>query len=86
MRAVAIIINLFFPGVGTIIAGKVFVGVVQFLLSAAAVTLTATGFGAVIGIPLGVVVWIWAIVSAATAPDKPLVIVVRDNDRAGTGR
>ena len=78
MRVVGVIVNLFFPGVGTIIVGKIFSGVVQFILYAIAVALVATGVGALIGFPLGLCVWIWGIVSAATAEDKPLVIVVRD--------
>ena len=79
MRVLGVIVNLFFPGIGTIIVGKIVSGVVQFLLYAAAVALIATGVGALIGIPIAIVVWIWAIVSAATAEDKPLVVVVRDN-------
>ena len=78
MRALAVIVNLFFPGIGTIIAGKILVGVIQFLLYGLAVTLTATGFLAILGIPLGIVVWIWGIFSAATAEDRPLVILTRD--------
>ena len=79
MRALGIIVNLFFPGIGTIIVGKPVSGVVQFILYAIAVGLVATGIGAIIGIPLGICVWIWAIVSAVTAEDKPLVVIVRDN-------
>ena len=79
MRILGVIVNLFFPGIGTIIVGKIVSGVVQFLLYAAAVALIATGLGALFGIPIAIVVWIWAIVSAATAEDKPLVVVVRDN-------
>ena len=79
MRVLGVIVNLFFPGIGTIIVGKIVSGVVQFLLYAAAVALIATGIGALFGIPLAIVVWIWAIVSAATAEDKPLVVVVRDS-------
>ncbi len=79
MRVLGVIVNLFFPGIGTIIVGKIVSGVIQFLLYAAAVALIATGIGALFGIPLAIVVWIWAIVSAATAEDKPLVVVVRDS-------
>ena len=79
MRALGVIVNIFFPGIGTIIVGKIISGVVQFLLYAAAVALIATGIGALFGIPLAIVVWIWAIVSAATSEDKPLVVVVRDD-------
>jgi TM2 domain-containing membrane protein YozV len=79
MRALGIIVNLFFPGIGTIIVGKPVSGVVQFILYAIAVGLVATGIGAIIGIPLGICVWIWAILSAVTAEDKPLVVIVRDN-------
>ena len=79
MRALGIIVNLFVPGVGTIIVGKAVSGVVQFILYALAVSLVATGIGAIVGVPLGIFVWIWAIVSAVTAEDKPLVVVVRDD-------
>jgi TM2 domain-containing membrane protein YozV len=78
MRALGVIVNLFFPGIGTIVVGKIVAGVIQFLLYAAAVALVATGIGALVGVPLAVVVWIWAVVSAATAEDKPLIVVVRD--------
>ncbi|HZT49822.1 MAG TPA: hypothetical protein VFA64_17755 [Hyphomicrobiaceae bacterium] len=88
MRALGVIVNLFFPGVGTIIVGKIVAGVIQFLLYAVAVALIATGIGALFGVPLAVVVWIWAVVSAATAEDKPLVVVVRDrsDDRSPGSR
>jgi TM2 domain-containing membrane protein YozV len=79
MRALGVIVNLFFPGIGTIIVGKIITGVIQFLLYAGAVALVATGIGALVGVPLAIVVWIWAVVSAATAEDNPLVVVVRDN-------
>lgn len=79
MRVLGVIVNLFFPGIGTIIVGKIVSGVVQFLLYALAVTLIATGIGALFGIPLAIVIWIWAVVSAATAEDKPLVVIVRDD-------
>jgi TM2 domain-containing membrane protein YozV len=78
VRILGIVVSLFFPGVGTIIVGKIVSGVVQFLLYALAWALIATGVGALVGFPIAVVVWIWAIVSAATSEDKPLVVIVRD--------
>ncbi len=71
MRAVAIIVNVFLPGVGTLIVGKVFVGIVQILLYALAHLLIWTAILAIVGIPLAFIVWIWALVSAATAPLPP---------------
>ncbi len=68
MRAIAIIVNVFLPGVGTLIVGKVLVGIVQILLYVVAHFLIWTAILAIVGIPLAFIVWIWALVSAATAP------------------
>ncbi|NJL51840.1 MAG: hypothetical protein HC930_05705 [Hydrococcus sp. SU_1_0] len=66
MRTVGIIVNIFFPGVGTIIVGKIGQGIVQIILVAIAIILNLTVVLAIIGIPLGIGTWIWGLVSAAT--------------------
>ena len=71
MKIVAFIINIFLPGVGTLLVGKIGTGIIQIVLSMIAHGLIWTGIGALIGIPLAVVVWIWALVSVATAQVEP---------------
>ena len=66
MKALAIILNVFFPGVGTLVAKKIWQGITQIVLSLVGIVLTITMIGAIVGLPLLLAVWIWAIVSAAT--------------------
>ncbi len=66
MKALAIILNVFFPGVGTLVAKKIWQGITQILLGIVGIVLTVTMIGAIIGLPLLLGVWIWAIVCAAT--------------------
>jgi hypothetical protein len=71
MKVIALIINIFFPGVGTLLVGKILVGIVQIVLYAIAHALTWTVIGALVGLPLIAIVWIWALVSVATVPTQP---------------
>ena len=76
MKVLAVIVNLFFPGIGTLIVKKWFQAAAQILLGGIAAVLTFTGVGIVIGAPLAFIVWIWAIVSAVTAePEHPQTII-----------
>ena len=70
LKVIALVINIFFPGVGTLLVGKIGTGIIQILLSMLAHALIWTGIGALIGIPLAVIVWIWALVSVATAQPR----------------
>ena len=54
---------LVLPGLGSIIAGKNNPGITQLVLTLVAVVLDFTIIGLVIGIPLGIAVWIWALVT-----------------------
>ena len=65
MKIVAIIVNFFFPGLGTLLIGQIGTGVAQLLLTIVAAVMIATGVLSIIGIPLAIGVWIWALVSAA---------------------
>lgn len=77
MKALAIIVNIFLPGIGTLIVKKFGQGIAQIVLGIIAALLTITGILSIIGIPLGIGVWIWAIVSAATAEDQPVTVIVQ---------
>ncbi len=71
MKVAGIIVNIFLPGIGTLIVGKIIQGIIQTVLVFIAILLTLTGIGAIFGIPIYFIVWIWAIISAATAIDRP---------------
>ncbi len=79
MKILGVIVNIFLPGIGSLIVGKIVTGIIQFILYGFGALLTFTGILAIIGIPICIVVWIWAIITAATSQDKPVqVIVVKD--------
>jgi len=67
MKAVGFIVNIFLPGVGTLLVGKVGTGIAQILLFVFALILNFTVILAIIGIPLGLGIWVWGLVSALTA-------------------
>ncbi len=75
MKAIAIIVNIFLPGVGTLIIGQIGKGVVQLILTIAAAVMIATGLLSIIGIPLAIGVWIWALVSVASSNATDTIIV-----------
>jgi TM2 domain-containing membrane protein YozV len=76
MKVLGVIINIFFPGIGSLIVGKVGTGIAQFLLYGFGALLTLTGILAIIGIPICIATWIWAIVTAAKSDDRPVQIVI----------
>lgn len=69
MPIIGLIVNiLIVPGLGTLIGGgkqKVRNGLIQLILSIVAYALILTMVGAVIGAPLLLAMWIWAIVDMA---------------------
>ncbi len=67
MKVIGIIVNIFFPGIGTLIVGKVGQGIAQILLFVFGVILNFTVILSIIGIPLCFGIWVWGIVSAATS-------------------
>lgn len=77
MKALAIIINLFFPGIGTLIVKKFGQGIAQILLGIFAAILVVTGIFSIIGIPLAIGVWIWAIISVVNSETQPVTVVVQ---------
>jgi len=76
MKVVAIIVNLFFPGVGSFFVGKVGQGIAQLILYIIGLVLIFTGILAIVGIPLCIGVWIWGLVTAATSPTQPVQVEV----------
>jgi TM2 domain-containing membrane protein YozV len=80
MKIIAMLINLFLlPGVGTLMVGKTGHGITQILLFLLAIVLIFTVIGALLGLPLALGIWIWGIVSVATANPQPMQVQVVDN-------
>ncbi len=77
MKIIAIIVNIFFPGVGTLLVGKIGTGVTQIILTIIAAFMTYTAILSIVGIPLAIGVWIWALVSVAKS-DAPDTIVTKE--------
>ena len=73
--------NVFFPGIGSLVAGRYVAEVCQLGLN---VTAALTLF---IIPPLGFLIgfgnWVWAITSAAGAPSRPVRVVVESGQMAG---
>jgi TM2 domain-containing membrane protein YozV len=76
MKALAIIVNVFLPGIGTLIVGKIGEGIAQFVLWLIGVILVVTVLLSFIGVPLCIAMLVWSIVSAATS--KPINQNYRD--------
>lgn len=75
MKTVAIIINIFFPGVGTLIIGKIGIGITQIILTIIGGAMAATGILSIVGIPLAIGVWIWALISVAGSNATETIVV-----------
>lgn len=77
MKALAIIVNIFLPGIGTLIVKKWGQGIAQIILGIIGIILTATGLLSIIGVPLLIGVWIWAIISAVQSNPQPIQVVAQ---------
>lgn len=85
MKAVAIILNFFIPGVGSLVIGKTGAGVIQLIVYFVGLFLTLTLIGALIGAPMMLGAWIWGLVTAATHVDQPVEVhVVHTNAPSGS--
>lgn len=71
MKAGAIILNFFFPGVGSLIIGQVGQGITQLIMYILGVFFTFTLIGAFLGIPMMLAAWIWGLVTAANYNEIP---------------
>ena len=76
MKAAAIIVNFFFPGIGSFFVGKVGQGIAQIILYVIGLFFIFTGVGAIIGSPLCIAVWIWGLVTAASVPAQPIQVTI----------
>jgi TM2 domain-containing membrane protein YozV len=74
MKAAAVLVNFFLPGVGTMMVNKVTEGVIQFILGFVIplILLIIPIIGWFFAIILGISIRIWAMVSAATAKNDRL--------------
>jgi TM2 domain-containing membrane protein YozV len=62
--AVSLIVSFFLPGVGSMINGDTGVGIAILLLWLLSLGLDITFFGLIVGVPLGIGVFIWALIDA----------------------
>lgn len=64
MAIIGLVVNaLMFPGLGSILAGRVATGIIQMLLMFVAIIFHLTLVGMVVSVPLGIIVWIWGIIT-----------------------
>jgi hypothetical protein len=61
MAVIGLIVNLIAPGLGTIIIGRYDIGSVQLILYIIGLFFSITKIGSIIGIPLIVAMWLWAL-------------------------
>ena len=66
MKVFGLIINLIIPGIGSFFFGKYIQAVFQFIIWFIGFLFTITGVGALIGIPLGLIAWGWALATSIT--------------------
>jgi len=64
LRVLGLILNVLFPGIGSLILGKVLIGILQIVLWFVALGFALTGVGLVVAIPIYVIVWLWALITA----------------------
>ncbi len=85
MKAVAIILNFFIPGVGSLVIGKTGAGIAQLAIYFIGVFCTLSVIGALLGLPMMLGAWIWGLVTAATHVDQPVEVhVIHTNAPGGS--
>jgi TM2 domain-containing membrane protein YozV len=62
--AVSLIVSFFLPGVGSMINGDVGIGITILLLWLLAIGLDVTLIGLIVGVPLGLGMFIWGLIDA----------------------
>ncbi len=63
-NVVGVIVNLFFPGLGTVIFGQVNKGVIQIILTLISIPLIMSVFFTLPGLVLYIANWIWALITS----------------------
>ncbi|MBA4761906.1 hypothetical protein [Sphingomonas sp.] len=85
MKAVAIILNFFIPGVGSLVIGKTGAGIAQLIIYFVGLAFAITVIGVIIGGPMMLGAWIWGLVTAATHVDEPVQVhVIHTNQPGGS--
>jgi TM2 domain-containing membrane protein YozV len=81
MKALAVILNIFIPGVGSFVVGKAGQGIAQILIFGIGfvINLITLGFGAIIGFPLMLGAWIWGLITVLSTPSAPIQVNIIDN-------
>lgn len=81
MKGLGIILNILIPGVGSMVIGKIGQGIGQIVIwgLGGLITLGTLGFGVVIGAPMMIGAWIWAIVTAAGGPGQTINVHVAND-------
>lgn len=71
-QALAIIVNLFFPGIGTLMVGRTVSGVIQSTISVLCfvIVVATVGFGLIIFGPIGFINWLWAVITTVMVLDR----------------
>jgi TM2 domain-containing membrane protein YozV len=67
MKGLATLVNVFLPGIGSMMVGKVGEGVAQFMIWGIGILFCFTLIGAVVGLPMAIAGWIWAILGTAVS-------------------
>lgn len=70
MKVIIVLLNVFLCPIGTFVAGKPVAGVIQLIMMVLAFFLTLSVFGAIIGLPIGFVAWIWGLIVAVGYKEK----------------
>lgn len=63
MNGLALVLNIFIPGVGSFVVGKAGQGIGQILLWGIGFFLTLTGILSIFGLPMMLGAWIWGIIT-----------------------
>jgi TM2 domain-containing membrane protein YozV len=84
MKAAAIILNFFVPGVGSLIIGKTGAGIAQLIIYFVGLFFALTLIGIIIGGPMMLGAWIWGLVTAATYVEQPVQVRVVDSQQPDT--
>ncbi|WP_337846012.1 hypothetical protein [Sphingomonas sp.] len=84
MKAAAIILNFFIPGVGSLIIGRTGAGIAQLIIYFVGLFFALTLIGIIIGGPMMLGAWIWGLVTAATHVEQPVQVRVVDSQQPDT--
>jgi len=76
MNIIAVLVNFFIPGIGSFMVGRGGAGVAQLLLFGMGLLFVVTVFLLPIGLILMGIAWIWGLITAATASNKPAKVII----------